>query len=332
MKGATCHFCGQNFRNRQAVRAHLRGCAAYRQLPKATVPSIGSKAATRSGRGSDPGSRPASDPGPLSDSLRRQPPRIATDLSPDPYQKVLRRGVIQSVKDKAIGSWWQPGHTIPSEVKAQALVAIEQELARLPVDQLPRSELVTIAEGIRDRIYRPVLQTQQRAQEAEDRKRNQARQRTTLIASGAAHANQILRQQQDLDGWTRLDLEHKVKRALEQEIDGSESETDLQAHVDDLLTKRLEPIQRKRREQARQELIEHGTAYARRELAQEDDLDASERLSIGRDVERDLEEEVTGEESEDDVAALVDEILDEALGEAEEEDEEDDEDQEEDED
>ena len=48
---------------------------------------------------------------------------------------------------------------------------------------------------------------------------------------------------------------HKVKRALEQEIDGSEPETDLQARVDDLLTKHLEPIQRKRREQARQALI-----------------------------------------------------------------------------
>jgi len=122
MKGATCHFCGQNFRNTQAVRAHLKGCAAYRQLPKATVPSIGSKAATLSGRGLDPGSRPAPDPGPLKDPLRRQPPRIATDLSPDPYQKVLCREVIQSVKDRVIGSWWQPGHTIPSEVKAQVLV------------------------------------------------------------------------------------------------------------------------------------------------------------------------------------------------------------------
>ena len=334
MKGATCHFCGQHFRNTQAVRAHLKGCAAYRQLPKATVPSIGSATATLSGRGPHPGSRPAPDPGP---PRRREPPRIATDLSPAPYQNVLRRGQIQSVKDKVIGSWWQPGHTIPSEVKAQALVAIEQELARLPVDQLPRSELVTIAEGIRDRLYRPVLQAQQRAQEAEDRKRNQARQRTTLIASGAAHANQILRQQHDLDGRTRLDLEQQVKRALEQEIDGSESEADLQARVDDLLTKHLEPIQRKRREQTRQELIEHGTAYARRELAREDDLDASERLSIGRDVERDLEKEVAGEESEDDVEALVDEILDQALGEAEEEDGEDedgeeDEDQEEEED
>ncbi len=123
-----------------------------------------------------------------------------------------------------------------------------------------------------------------------------------------------------------------MKRALERQIDGSESEVDLQARVDDLLTKHLESIQRKRREQARQELIERGTAYARRELAREDDLDASERLSIGRDVARDLAEEVTGEESEDDVEALVDDILDEEFGEAEEEEEEQDEDLEEDED
>ena len=84
------------------------------------------------------------------------------------------------MKSKVIDSWWSLNHTIPSETKAQALVAIEQELSRLPVDQLPRSELVAIAEGIRDRIYRPVDQAQQRAREEEDRKRNHARQRTVL--------------------------------------------------------------------------------------------------------------------------------------------------------
>ena len=30
MNEATCHFCGASFRNRQAVRAHLRHCPAYR--------------------------------------------------------------------------------------------------------------------------------------------------------------------------------------------------------------------------------------------------------------------------------------------------------------
>lgn len=27
---ARCNFCGTEFSNRQAVRAHLKGCAAYR--------------------------------------------------------------------------------------------------------------------------------------------------------------------------------------------------------------------------------------------------------------------------------------------------------------
>ncbi len=123
--------------------------------------------------------------------------------------------MIQSVKDEVIGSWRSLGHTIPSETKAQALMAIERELSRLPIDQLPRSELVTMAEGIRDRYYRPVIQAQQRAREQAERTQNQARQRTALIAAGIAHASRALRQEPNLDGLTRLDLEQKVKRALE---------------------------------------------------------------------------------------------------------------------
>jgi hypothetical protein len=42
MTEARCNFCGKHFRNRQAVRAHLRSCPAYRHAPKAAVPSLGS--------------------------------------------------------------------------------------------------------------------------------------------------------------------------------------------------------------------------------------------------------------------------------------------------
>jgi hypothetical protein len=192
---------------------------------------------------------------------------------------------------------------------------------------------VTIAEGIRDRIYRPVIQAQQQAREEEERRRQQARQRTTLIAAGVTYANQALRNQHALESWTRLDLEQKVKRAVEQAIVGSESEADLRALVDNLVAQHLEPLERKRRETARSRLIAHGVAYVRLQLAAEDDLDARERLSIERDVKRDLEDGVTGEESTGDVEAFVDEVLDGLRGEIEEEDEEDeweDEDEEED--
>jgi hypothetical protein len=161
MKGAICHFCGRSFRNRRAVRAHLKTCAAYQQLPKADLPSVGS---------TSPGARDT-DVGatwePIQEATLPRPhtPRIAAGPGRKTHITGLPRWMIQSVKDEVIGSWRSLGHTMPSETKAQALMAIERELSRLPVDQLPRSELVTLAEGIRDRYYRPVIQAQQRARE-----------------------------------------------------------------------------------------------------------------------------------------------------------------------
>lgn len=323
MKGATCHFCKKSFRNRQAVRAHLKGCPSYRQLPKASLPSEGSKPEVLGLRDPYPSARPTVAPRSAPDPARPYAPRTSASPGHKPAPTDRARSIIQQVKNQVIESWWSFSHSIPAETKAQALVAIEQELSGLPVDQLPRSELLTIAEGIRNRLYEPAIQRQQQAREAEERKRNQARQRTILIAVGAAHVKRILRQQQDLDGWTRLDLEQQVKRALEREVNGSETEAQVQAQVADLLALQLEPIKSKRREQARQQLIEHGVACAQRELAREDDLDARERSCIEGDVKESLEEEIVGDESESDVEGLVNEILDELFGEAEEEDEKD---------
>ncbi len=316
MKTATCNFCRRSFRNTQAVRAHLKACPAYGRLPKAPLPRVGNKPRTVSAPDSDPGVRsPWEDVRPT--PPRPQPARIVAGTGQTANLSGLARWMIQSVKEEVIGSWWSPGHTIPSATKAQALVAIDQGLSRLPVDQLPRTELVTIAEGIRDPIYRPVIQE-------EERRRQHARQRTTLIAAGVTYANRALRQRHDLDSWTRLDLEQKVERAIEQAIDGSESEVDMRALVDSLVAQHLEPLDRKRRETARPKLIAHAVAYLRLQLAAEDDLDARERLSIERDVKRHLEDGVTGEESTGDVDAFVDEVLDDWRGETEQEDEEDD--------
>lgn len=325
MTGARCNFCGRTFRNQQAVRAHLKSCPAYRQLPKATVPRVGNTPGTSRSRTSAPGTPPVPEPKPEDSRPRRQAPLPASDSGHGSLNPARRRLVIQSVKNEVIGSWWSLGHTIPSETKAQALAAIEQELSRLPTDQLPRSEVVTIAEGIRDRIYRPVIAAQQRAREDAERQRTQARQRTALIAAGVAQATRVLRQHQDIDGWSRLDLEQKIKRALEQEVDGSESEPELQARVGEIIDGALKPMQQAGREKARQELVAHGLDYATQELAQEENLTLWERSSIARDVKLALKDEIAGEESEREVEALVDDVLDEVLGETEDDEEEDDE-------
>jgi hypothetical protein len=165
MKTAICNFCRRSFRNTQAVRAHLKACPAYARLPKATLPRVGSKPRMVGTPDRCPDVRPNWATGLQPTSPRSQAPRIVAGTGQKANLSGIARWMIQSVKDEVIGSWWSPGHTITSEAKAEALVAIDQKLARLPVDQLPRAELVTIAEGIRDRIYRPAIQAQQRARE-----------------------------------------------------------------------------------------------------------------------------------------------------------------------
>ena len=91
MNGATCNFCGKSFRNRQAVRAHLKGCQNYRRVPKATVPSVGSKPSPSGMRDPHPATRPTLASGPGQARVRHYPPRLATGTSNPPNTAGLGR-------------------------------------------------------------------------------------------------------------------------------------------------------------------------------------------------------------------------------------------------
>jgi hypothetical protein len=121
----------------------------------------------------------------------------------------------------------------------------------------------------------------------------------------------------------RLDLEQKVTRALEQDLDGSESEADVQAQVTKTIERELKPLQKQTREKVRQQLIAHGVAYAKGELDWEEDLAARERSQIEHAVKQALQQEITGDESKEDVGRRVDEILREIVPETDAEDDED---------
>ena len=281
MTGATCKFCGEGFRNRQAVRAHLKGCTAYRQMPQASEP-LGTEPKappwraprTPADRGR-PGQRMETDethprqreepPQDHAQEAEREHRRQQEELAQqrerdrevarlrgqqeaqaredreaaDRKAKDRRRGTIQRVKNRVIEGYWSLKYTIPTEAKAQAITEIEKELSKLPVDELHEAELVTIAEGIRDRIYKAVMQAQDRAKAEEERKHQQARRRAERIEAGVAYASQELRKEKDLDGWTRSEIEQKVKLILEQEIGDHESEDDVEALVDEFLDDEL---------------------------------------------------------------------------------------------
>ena len=141
------------------------------------------------------------------------------------------------------------------------------------------------------------------------------------IEAGVAFASRELRKEADLDGWTRGEIEQKVKQILEQDIADDESEAGVEARVDEILDREVDAVDEQRRAKARPKLIAHGASYAARELAPEKDLDASDRWEIQQAVKQELEQRITGDESEDDVEALVNEFLDGELGEPGEDDE-----------
>lgn len=378
MKGAKCYFCSESFRNKQAVRAHLKGCQAYRQrLPEGKMPikgtepeaaALGNVSARRrptprqaSGGGRARRIQPTETPE-LQDldepwdtpqrldlekperdrraqqqaeaAGHREQAREAARLRAEQEAEARarreaaekeardqRRRILQRVKDRVVTGYWKLGYTIPSDAEAEALREIEKELSKPPVAELPESELVTLAEGIRGRIYGPVLQAQDRAREEEERRQQHARRRASLLEDGVSYASRELEKEQDLDGRARFGIRETVKRNLEQELAGSESQGDVRALVDETLDYEIAEAEEERRTKARPSLITQGATYARRELAKEQDLDACERLRIERTLKEELEREITGDETEKDVEALVEDILDEELGETEEEDE-----------
>ena len=281
---ATCRFCRKSFRNRQAVRAHLRHCAAYR----------GRQAKTRSRQPRLPvRSLPIGRPVPQADELGADfdrlddtPPRMQEATSPPPdtvmsdlllaahekrrqdeaaeAKKQKRRQVIQRVKERVVGQWRSAGYTIPAETKARALTDIERELSALPVDELPEWELVQLAEGVRDQRYGPVMRAQDDAQRLEDQRRREAQEASRRVAE--RQANEARERQQ----------------------------ADARAAA----------------------LVQYGSDFAYEALQDVWDLDEQEQQRLLQRVERELADQLTGGESKRDVQGFVDRTLDEELGEA----------------
>ena len=307
---ARCSFCGGQFNNAQAVRAHLRHCPNYRRRPGRTGPPIGIQPL-----GSLPIGRPvpkAEDPQAGRDPVDLDQRPIREIERPAPHDgarawtelhalleaqekrrkqeaaealKQKRRQIIQRIKDQVVGRWSSPGYTIPAESRARALMEIERELSARAVEELAEWELGALAEGVRDKHYRPVMEAQDEATRLAERRRREEQEQ------------QRNRERDDAERGERQ--REEARRAAEQ---------------------------RASQEAAVSALLEHGMDFAGDALREVDDLDPRDRRSILQRVAGELEAELTGKESAQAVEARVDEILDEELGKAEDgdEDEEDD--------
>jgi hypothetical protein len=137
-----------------------------------------------------------------------------------------RRDIVQNVKDQVLERWFAPVQG-RSDLKARALDEIERKLSALAVEELPRSELILIAEAARDAVYRPAVQ-------AEQQSRDMAARRHGLIEHGCSYAGRELRRAEGLkitDVWA---IERRVREELAA-VEGDETTTEIEDWVDDIL-------------------------------------------------------------------------------------------------
>ncbi len=161
-----------------------------------------------------------------------------------------------------IRQWPRIRYTIPSEVRAQALKEIEQELSALPVEEFPETELIEIAEGVRDRLYQPVMAAQDEAKEREQEHKRQEsaralneciaklkeigetirldRQKDELIRHADRFASEELDELGIRPGFERYAIWEKVKDELTKRLTGQESNGDVEDMVVVIVAEELE--------------------------------------------------------------------------------------------
>jgi len=243
MASCRCQFCERAFVSAQAVRAHLKSCEPYQKIRcKRTarldesaylgsgslgVPSLGSGSVSSAALGN------VANDGPIRKHGHTLHHEVGHERQERQHRdhvrdedRTLRFEKIQSVLRAVIDSWW-PNSPHVEELKSHALRAILREFQPLPVEYLHETELVIIATGIRDSIFRKAKQENEFAE-----KRSADRQ--LLIDHGRRYAQSELRSVDELTFDERLNIEKLVNSELDT-VEGNESLADIEDLVESIL-------------------------------------------------------------------------------------------------
>ena len=287
---AICRFCGQEFISAQAVRAHLKGCEAYRNRP--AKPN-----ATASLRHASLGSASL-----LGNALQ------AVDASPgaefDPVRQLEQRLAAERLRLK-LRELEEAHRELDARTQAKAEEqrrATEREAEAVRAAEREREATrLREAQGSEERQHQENGQRQRKATRREIIQ--QVKRETVERWAGGFWVGAELKAQmlQEIElALTRLPVEELPREELEQ----------IARAVRDKLHARAAEAQRQsqRLAQQQQSLAQHGLDYARRELKDVDDLDLFERWRIEARVGDELKE-VAGDETRADIEDWVDEIL-----------------------
>jgi hypothetical protein len=192
MTEARCNFCGKSFRNRQAVRAHLRGCPDYRHAPKAAVPSTGSQPRTIGLRGTYPGLLPS--------------PNSAEPAEPEGSSL---GGRIQAERERLELRRLKDANR---ELEAKAQRREQAELARMLAEQAEREATQRRARA--DAAAQADQERRRREEERRGRETHEERVRT-----GKRLAEKAVETVPGLGIWDRLEIQRAATAALEKASD-----------------------------------------------------------------------------------------------------------------
>jgi len=192
MTEARCNFCGKRFRNRQAVRAHLRSCPDYRHAPKAAVPSTGSRPGTIGLRGTYPGLLPS--------------PNAA---EPAGAESSSLGGRIQAERERLELRRLKEAHR---ELEAKAQRWGQAELARMLGEQAEREAALR-----RARVDAAAQIDRERRQREEERRGREAHEER--VRTGKRLAEKAVEAVPGLGIWDRLEIQLAAAAALEKASD-----------------------------------------------------------------------------------------------------------------
>ncbi|MCG3776654.1 MAG: hypothetical protein JW395_3514 [Nitrospira sp.] len=255
---AICRFCKQKFQSEQGVKAHMKWCAQYEIEKSKKLAALGTKpkaaltpVATLPGHAIPPVATTD-----FSAPLREfeQAMRDYSTKQPAPQTPQQRhRDIVQAAKTQVIDRDRTPVGQVTASMRGSAKLAIERELAPLPLEELPFEEVLEIAAAIRDGCYAPAC-TRQAREATRQRVEEERRHKKEVEALGAwiraDRRKKILIQQasqqalascgeKEITGWAKLSVVGDIESRLEALMTGDEPILEAQAIVRSVLEARF---------------------------------------------------------------------------------------------
>jgi hypothetical protein len=164
---AKCKFCQRRFQSEQGVKAHLKHCKRYQTIQRKKTPALGTKPEATATPAATPLVQPsppvaAQDlTAPLLDFVKAMSEAATKRDAPQTSQQ-QRRKILEATKAQVIDRTWTPLGQVTASMRGGAKLAIERELASLPLEELPFDEVCEFAAAIRDCSYAPAFNKQTR--------------------------------------------------------------------------------------------------------------------------------------------------------------------------